>query len=162
MDYELDIKIDEQSLDLEWLNQPALFMKYARHSAQARRDLDEAKQNLDICKAETDRAIRDNPDKYGIVKVTEGAITSAILTDATYKESYQTWLDAKYEADMATGAIQSFAQRKDALENMVRLHGQSYFAGPKVPRDLAWERQEKQKKANNQVGVMKRKNPATT
>ena len=95
MDYELDIIIDETALDLEWLNQPALFMKYARHSAKARRDVDEAKQNLDICKAEMDRKVREDPNKYGLDKVTEGAITSAILTTATYKKAYQDYLDAK-------------------------------------------------------------------
>jgi hypothetical protein len=29
--------------------------------------------------------------------------------------------------------------RKAALENLVQLHGQQYFAGPKMPRDLKEE-----------------------
>jgi len=43
------------------------------------------------------------------------------------------------------------AQRKDALENLVRLHGQQYFAGPKMPRDVQWERQQKIERSNDIV-----------
>jgi hypothetical protein len=47
-------------------------------------------------------------------------------------------------------------QRKDALENMVRLHGQQYFAGPRIPRNLTEERQAKQKKADTQIKMKRR------
>jgi hypothetical protein len=36
--------------------------------------------------------------------------------------------------------------RKAALENLVQLHGQNYFAGPKVPRNLSKERDEKEER----------------
>ena len=159
MNYEKDIRIDDSSLDVEWLEQPALFMRYAKHSAEARRLLDEAKQKLDVTKAEVDKAVRENPEACGIVKVTEGAVQSAILTNADYTEAYQEYLNAKYEADMASYAVQAFNQRKEALENLVRLHGQSYFAGPKIPRDLTWEREEKQKRSDAGVAShLSRKN----
>lgn len=151
MNYEADIQIDDNSLDLEWLDQPSLMLKYARVSAQTRRILDEAKQNLDVVRAELDKDIRENPDDYGIAKVTEGSITSAINTSDDYKKAFKAFLDAKYEADMAGGAVRAFDARKDALENLVRLHGQQYFAGPKIPRDLAWERKEKEKKTDKGV-----------
>ena len=148
MNYEQDITIDDSALDIEWLEQPRLFMKYARHSAEASRDLDKAKENLDIVKAEIDLKIRSNPEKYGLEKVTETAIQNTILTNKQYQETNQAMLDARYEAEMAKGAVRAMEQRKDALENLVRLHGQQYFAGPKVPRDLTWERQERQKKVD--------------
>ena len=37
MNYEQDIRIDETSLDVEWLDQPSLMMTYARHSAKSRK-----------------------------------------------------------------------------------------------------------------------------
>ena len=158
MDYEKDIRIDETALDIEWLEQPRLFMQYARHSAEASRDLDKAKENLDIVKAEIDLKIRSNPEKYGLEKVTETAIQNTILTNKQYQETNQAMLDARYEAEMAKGAVRAMEQRKDALENLVRLHGQQYFAGPKVPRDLTWERQERQKRVDAGVaGKMMRR-----
>jgi hypothetical protein len=136
MNYEKDIEIDETALDIEWLSQPVLFMKYSQHSAEMRRKLDETKQTLEVVKAEVDRSVREKPEKYDIAKVTEGSVNSAILVSYKYKIAYKEYLDAKYESDMAQAAVVAFDQRKTALENMVRLHGQQYFAGPKVPRDL--------------------------
>jgi len=147
MNYERDIRIDETALDIEWLEQPALFMKYSKHLAQMRKEVDEAKQNLDIKDAEVDRKIRETPEAYGIEgKVTEGAIKSAKLTEDEFQEAQKHYLEVKFEMDMAQGAVNAFSQRKDALENMVRLYGQQYFSGPRVPRDLTWERKEKQKR----------------
>ena len=55
---------------------------------------------------------------------------------------------------MAQGAVYAFEQRKTSLENLVRLHGQQYFAGPKMPRDLRKEvdRRAQQRKADELVG----------
>ena len=53
------------------------------------------------------------------------------------------------------GKVGSDARRqKTALENLVKLHGQQYFAGPSVPRDLSkeWERHERQKSVDAGVG----------
>ncbi len=159
MDYERDIKIDENALDLEWKDQAELFMKYALHLANTQKELDSFKQELDIMRAEIDKSIRENPEKYGIEKVTEGAIQSAILTDKGFIQANKDYLNVKFENDMAKNAVQAFNQRKEALENLVKLHGQQYFAGPKMPRDLSFEaeKREKQKKANVAVGSMMRR-----
>jgi hypothetical protein len=63
----------------------------------------------------------------------------------------------KYEAEVLQGAVNAVDHRKDALENLVRLHGLQYFAGPKVPRNLSEEREyreEQQKKVD--AGVAKK------
>lgn len=154
LNYEQDLKISDSDLDLECLEQPSLFMKYAKHLAESRKDLDEIKQTLDIKKAEVDKAIRENPEKYGIEKVTEGSVSSAILTDKDYQMVNQGYLNAKYETDMAQSAVNAMNMRKDMLEALIKLNGQSYFAGPKNLRDLSYEAQkrEKQRQSNKSVG----------
>jgi hypothetical protein len=151
LNYEQDLRIDDASLDLEWLDQASLFMKYAKHLAETRKVLDEAKQELDIVKSEVDKSIREHPERFNIEKVTEGAIQSTILTHKDYQKAYQYMLDSKYEVDMASNAVQAMQIRKEALENMVKLHGQSYFAGPRVPHDLAKLREEKEKKTDRGI-----------
>lgn len=148
MNYEQDIRIDETALDVEWLEQPTLMMKYAKIAAEARRELDLAKENLDVIKAEIDKDIRMNPENYDLGKVTEAAIFATMLGTAKYKKANQRLIDAKYEADVASAAVRAMDARKEALENLVRLHGQQYFAGPRMPRDLKWEREQKQKDVN--------------
>lgn len=155
MDYEREITIDETQLDIEWLEQPGLMLRYSRHLAMMRRELDKSKQDLDIAKAETDKDIRQHPEKHKLEKITEGAVAAAILLAKDYQDAFQNYLDAKFEADMAQGAVVAFEQRKTALENLVKLNGQQYFAGPKMPRDLEAARKankEKQEEVNKKVG----------
>jgi hypothetical protein len=158
INYERDIKIDTSALDLEWEDQPVLMMKYTQHAASMRRVLDESKQALDIARAEADRTIRENPESYDITKVTEGSIGSAILTYKPFIEASEAFLKAKYEADMSQGAVNAFMQRKDALEQLVKLFGLQYFAGPKVPRELKAEREKRD--ANVDAGVAAKINQA--
>jgi hypothetical protein len=154
MNYEQDIMIDPDALDVEWGNQASLMMKYARFLANTRMVLDKAKEALDIVKAELDKDIRSNPDRYGLEKITDKVVENTIPLSQEYKAASERLINAKYEADIAYGAVKSIDARKDALENLVRLHGMQYFAGPSVPRDLSFEMQkhEKQKASNRQIG----------
>lgn len=154
MNYEKDITISSDELDLDCLEQPSLMLKYTKHLAEMKRQVDEAKEALSITKAEVDRKIREHPESYGIEgKVTEGAITSALLTEDDYQKASKKYIDANYEANMAEGAVKAFEQRKNMLEALIRLHGQQYFAGPSVPRDLSLEasKREKQKVINQGI-----------
>lgn len=157
MDYDKDIEIDDTALDIEWLEQPRKMLQYSKNAAFRRMKLDDAKQALEVVKAEVDKKIRKNPEKFGIEKITENVIAATILINQEYQEAYAEYLTAKYESDMASGAVQAFEQRKSALENLVKLHGQQYFAGPKIPRDLNWEREQKQKKVDEGIIINRKK-----
>jgi len=154
MNYELDIHIDCEALDIECLDQAKLMLRYTRIEAEAKREEDRTKETLDLTKAELDKSIRTVPENYKIEKVTEAAITSIILMDEKYQRANALYIDAKFESKVASGAVRAFEQRKDMLETLVRLHGQQYFAGPKVPRDLSYEAQKakKQKEVSRGIG----------
>lgn len=152
MNYETDLKIDETSLDVEWLDQPVLFMKYAKHSAEKDKEKDEAKEQLELCKAELDKEIRSFPDRFGIEKITDKVVENTILLQPDYKEASANFIQARFEWMVAKGAVDAFNQRKEALENLVKLNGQSYFAGPQVPRNLHEQRELRQKEINSRIG----------
>jgi hypothetical protein len=158
MNYEQDVSIDESALDVEWLAQPRLMMRYGKTVARCERAVSTAKQNLDIKRAELDKKIRSNPDKYGIEKITETVISSTIIIQPAYIAVVEEQNQAIYEYNMARAAVSALQHRKDALENLVRLHGQQYFAGPSVPRDLSkeWERQQNQREANTNIKVTRK------
>lgn len=141
MDYDADVSIDEQALDVEWLEHPSLMGKYCSLAAAAQRDLDLAKERLDVVDAEISHSVRSDPGRYGISKITEDLVKSTVLVQPEHQEASQDFILRKYEHAMAQGAVRAFEHRKSALENLVRLHGQSYFAGPSVPHDLSDERQ---------------------
>ena len=158
MNYEDDIRIDETSLDIEWLEQAALFLRYSKNAALREKEKDQAKEALDLVKSELDRDIRTNPEKYGIEKITDKVVENTIPTQDEYKEASEAFISAKYEWNVAKGAVDAFNQRKEALENLTRLNGQNWFAGPKVPRDLREQREMFQKKVNERIGTRIRRN----
>lgn len=159
MNYEKDIEIDESALDVEWLEQPSLLMKYIRNAANCRKQVDLMKEKLDFTKAELDSKIRKSPERYKIEKITEGAITSCILMQETFKEINEEYLQAKHELDIAQGAVNAIHQRKDALENLTRLYGLQYFAGPSISRDITQEREKRKEKINSKISERLNKKP---
>ncbi len=159
LNYEQDIKIDADSLDTEWLEQAELMRKYGKHLARTERDMDNAKERLEAGKARIEMDIRNNPEKYDLSKVTEGAISSTIALQDDYRELIKKYNEAKYEYGVAYAAVQAMHQRKKALENLVQLLNMSYFAGPKAPRDLSAEQlnQTERKRQNSKVKIQQRK-----
>lgn len=158
INYERDVTINQDALDVEWLDQPKLTFKYTAHESKCRKELEELKSELDIVSADLDKAIREDPEKFGLPKITETAIRNVITAHPDFKEVQQAVRDAEYELNMAQAAVRSIYAKKDALENLVRLFGQQYFAGPKVPRDLSkeWQTRQNQRSSDRKVKIKRR------
>jgi hypothetical protein len=151
INYEKDVRIDELALDIEWLEQSTLMLRFAKNEARLEREMDEAEEALELYKAELDSKIREDPEKYKLEKITEGAIKAITLQDKTYKDLSKEYLDSKFEYKVAKGAVKALENKKDALENLVKLNGQSYFAGPVVPHDIKYERDARAKQIDVNV-----------
>jgi hypothetical protein len=159
LNYAEDVKIDPDALDVEWLGQPELMRKYAKHAADTKRVLDETKERLDVRKAQIEMDIRRNPDDYKLAKPTEAAIQSTILLQEDYQNLVKEYQEARYENEIAISAVRAIDQKKTALENLVRLLNASYFAGPQTPRDLQKESLEHKKRQtiNAKVKISRKK-----
>jgi len=132
--YKEEIVIDADALDVEWLHQPQLFIKYGEACVSAELKYDKAKEYLEFIKADLDSEIRSNPviHTQSDKKPTEGRISSLILINEKYKEALTEYNKAKKQFKILSIALKAFDQRKYALENLVRLHGQSYFSSPSI------------------------------
>src|SRR5687768_2434473 len=127
------LEIDKDVLDEEWMSQPSLFFRYAAKEAKADNEVDEAKAELEVTEAELDKAIREDPQDYGILdKCTETAIKNAIKQHKDYQNALEAHHTAKYKAGLLGAMVKALDQRKKALEKLVDLHGQSYFAQPQA------------------------------
>lgn len=130
--------IDKDMLDREWVNQPKLFYNYASQLADARREVEEARAGLDIIRAEVDKSIRDDPKEYDLPdKITETLISNTIIQQSEYEKALTVLRDAKYNVDILQAAVSALDHRKSALERLVSLHGQNYFATPKAPDEMS-------------------------
>lgn len=140
LDYERDIKIDPDALDVEWLRQPELFIKYSKACTEAERIAKRAIQAEKVCRSELIMEAWKDPSVMG-----EGMKANAQTVEAYYR-SHDDHQNAKrksikmdHEWEVMKSAVFAFHQRKVALENMVRLLGQEYFAAPSAPRDVGAE-----------------------
>jgi len=139
LDYGRDLPIDLNALDLEWLKQPVLFMKYSEACVEAEKVAKKAEEDVKITRSELIKKISRKAAKEGSKTPTGQAIEAAYRTDPEYIEAKEAFIEAEAEAALLKSAVFAFQQRKSALENFVILHGQQYFAGPKVPRIIDQE-----------------------
>lgn len=155
MDYIKDILIDETALDVEWLQQPVLMFRYAKLSINLKKQMDKQLEKINVIKAKIDKNIRSNPDKFGLTKITETIVANTILLQEDYINEHNIYIEKKYDYDLINVAVRALQDKKSALENLVKLHGQQYFAGPSVPRDLdkEWENKQKQKNVNKNIEI---------
>ncbi len=131
--------IDINRLDVEWINQPKLFFKYASELADGRRRFEGVKAELDVTRAEVDTTIRENPAKYDLEKTTETLIANTVIQQPRYQKALKTFRIKKHRVDILQAAVTALEHRKSALERLVSLHGQNYFATPKATDDVSKE-----------------------
>ena len=162
-DYRQDMSIDDSSLDLEVLDQPELMLKYSELCAEAKFDMDEEKENLELLHAQLDIEIRKDPEAFDLknVKITEAVILNTIKQEENWQLANKKYLKARYTYEVLKGAVTAVEHRKTSLELLVKLYGQQYFAGPSVPRDLAAERRRKQANADDVVALAMKKRTRT-
>lgn len=154
LDYTEDMRIDEDALDVEWLNQASLSMKYGKMYAKARKELTLAEENIKVVRAELIAKANDDPDTClgDGVKPTGPNIEAYYRNHRKHKAAKDAWVEAQYNCNMAEIAKNEISfTRKAALEALVQLHGQQYFAGPSIPRNLHEERVAKEKKVNSGI-----------
>jgi hypothetical protein len=151
MNYEDDIRIDDSALDVEWCEQANLSMRYGKHYAECRKALTLSEEKIKIVRAELIKLANQDPDRYlgSGVKPTAPNIEAFYRNHVRHKAAKDEWVEAQYELNMAEVAKNEISfTRKAALEALVTLHGQNYFAGPKMPRNLTEERANWDKKVS--------------
>lgn len=139
-DFEKDLEIDKYSLDVEWLNFPMLYAKWARALVVAQEERQTIKDEMELYKASLDGKIRADPTSYGITgKLTESSITNTILKQKRYKMFVEELIDATTNVGILTAARASMEHKKKALENLTSLFLAGYWAEkipPKVSDEL--------------------------
>lgn len=163
MDYEKDTTIDESALDVEWLRQAELTRKYAKYLKEIRKKVRRLQERKKTIRSELILKVNnDSQTLIGKNKPNAADIEAFYRTQKEYKEAVEELIEEEEELKYVEDAFSEIAwTRKKALENLVILHGQQYFAGPKVPRDLSkeWEQKQKQKQVDSGIAKsMKRRN----
>ena len=159
INYEKDKRIDIHNLHEEWLKQPVLCGDYNRLFAQAEKQKDKAKEQIEICranltesKARLELLIRKDPEKYdpplnkkGEISTTEGWFSAVVLLQSKIdpdcilateqlSNAQNDFIEANYKLNVYSAAVKMVTDRKAALQNAVDLWSRGYFSVPNLPR----------------------------
>ena len=136
MNYEQDVKIDERNLHVEWLEQSELTMKYIRHANGLQKQKDKAEKKLSFVAADLGHKMKNNPDKYELVKATDSEVKNAVIICDDYQQLLEEYNELKYEAKQAWDALEDIKDRKWILQELDRLMQIGYFAPPSSPKNI--------------------------
>ncbi len=132
VDAEPIVLIDEDNLDKECIRLPSNYLQCACNSADAKREVDELKAELDVIEADLSRKIRADPARYGIEKLTEGGLGSTVILQKSYREALKNLQEARYQHDLHQAVVNAMEHKKRSLTLLVELLGLSYYSSPKV------------------------------
>lgn len=138
----LRLDIDPLRLDEEWLGQPQQRQIFGELLADAQLELDNAKASLSVAEAEADRDIRECPADYGIDKLSEARVSATVTLHPSVKVAVKKLNEARHKVNVLQAAVDGLEHRKRALTQLVELHGQDYFATPKMPAGVKNKRRD--------------------
>ena len=135
LNYQRDVKIEQDALDLEWLKHPHRYMLYAEAAAKANDLVRKKKNDLEIIDAKIDKEVRESMEG----KVTENAVKAKVIEDDRHLKALIEYNDSLYQAELCASAVKAMDHKKAALQALVQLIAIGYTAAPKVPRNLKEE-----------------------
>lgn len=136
-----DVMIDPDELDVECCRQADVFFEWAEQAIESKSKVDKLKRECQQHEAFLLLDVRHNPEQYKLQNPTEKSIAAVVCQLVSYIEMQKGLEAVEKENAMLWKAVEALDQKKRSLDNLVKLHGQNYFAGPKVPHDLseAWK-----------------------
>lgn len=126
------MNIDKFALDDECIEQNRLMDEAVEECIQAVEEYNLLDLELKQRKSELDQAIREDPESYGLAKVTEGSVAAAITreTESLSKELVQAE-SRKYAAILRKEKVIS---RGAELRNLINLYLNDYFVKGQVSK----------------------------
>ena len=146
-----DFNVNPDRLDEEWLRQPPLRLQYGMKYADAKRDWDLAKRDVNLLEDELEEVearlsleVRKDPEAFGLgTKPTVDAVKQTVLLHPHYAKALdklrfqeQEVIHARHLVDVLESAGKAMDDRKKTLEDLVFLHGMCYRASPKAPKGM--------------------------
>ncbi len=133
-DSELRLEIDRDRLADELVGQPLQLYMWATKVADAQLELDTAKSALSVTYAELDKEIRDDPESFGIAKLTNEVVGQTIITQPQHRAAEAKVNRCKHAVGVLKAAVDGLEHRKRALTLLVEIESREYYADPRSKR----------------------------
>ena len=130
-----DFEIDMGNLDEEWKKQPRIFHEACVHAAEKQLESRKAKALVKLEAARIKQKIRNSPAEYGVKgHPSVDQIESLVETDSDYQNAVTNDIMTAYQLDLAEADVNALNQKRQALENEVKLHCNDYNSEPRIPK----------------------------
>jgi len=156
MNYENDITINPDELDVEWLRQSFLVGKYGKELADAEERTRRAEEKVKVIRSEIILEVNKNGIPGGGEKTTAQTIEAYYRTHEDYIDAKKDLSDALHNQQIIQVAVSSLHQKRAALENLVKLLTADYFSGPTNPRNLNLENEKRKRKEEASDKIMQK------
>lgn len=130
-DLQSKIRIDRNRLEVIAEEHASLFFDSAIELEQAKERMAEAESRLSVAEAELFVQIKKDPLAYNLETASDKVAESIAKGDPSLQALKAEVVELKKEVAIRSRFIESLNHRKSMINDLVTLHGQSYFAKPK-------------------------------
>lgn len=116
-----DFMIDASDLQGELTILPSMMYKYKLVYADVKSTLMNIDNEIDIAVAEYDQDIRNNPEKYGMAKITEATVLQALKKVDELVQMKKKRTEASMNTLILQGVLDSLEAKRFALHNLTQL-----------------------------------------
>ena len=156
LDFQADLAINPDELDIAALEQSNLAMKYSREAAHYDRLAKKANEKVKTLRSQLVKEANADPD--GCLgkgnKATAGNVEAYYRDHPDYIKAKNAMIDAEYQRDLVKAAADHVAfQRSKMIQVLSSLLNAEYFAAPGFARDLKkeWEGRQHKKDMNERA-----------
>lgn len=139
--------IDQYQLEIECMNQSFVYEEVGELASSVKADAKRAKEHLEYVKAKISADIRREPERFGISKATGDAVIAGVILHPDYKIASEEAINASELSDRLIVLLESVAQRKAMLRDLVSLYTYNYYTN----QDLSGEVRSASKVTEEQI-----------
>ena len=129
------LAIDQYQLELECMNQAFVYEEIGELATLVKADAKRAKEHLKFVEAGISADIRREPERFGVSKVTGDSVFAAVVVHPDCRKANDEAIDASELSDRLIVLLESAAQRKAMLRDLVSLYTHNYYTN----QDLSGE-----------------------
>ena len=122
------LPVDQFQLEIACIDQPVIYDEVGQLVTEWNASAKIAADKLDFVKADQSSKIRLNPEKFGVAKLTEGSVESAVLLTKEHQEAASDLIETEKIVGYLRILQLSLDQRKSTLNNLVTLYVHNYYS----------------------------------
>jgi hypothetical protein len=122
------LPVDQFQLELACMDQPVIYDEVGQLVTEWNALAKIADDKLNFVKADQSSKVRLNPEKFGVAKLTEGSVESAVLLTKEHQEAASDLIETEKIVGYLRILQLSLDQRKSTLNNLVTLWVHSYYS----------------------------------